>query len=195
MSVENEPNSEPEAFDAEVQHADVIALVRYHVTPEDIARTTAEYGALTADTTAGYEQVRKAIAYCRTTRVEIEARRKKLKASSLEFGRRVDKAAKDLVGLIEPIEGDLQAKKDAVDAEKDRLKREAAEAERRALEEKIRLEREAEEARITAEREAREAAARVEREAEEKRLAEERARLEAQAAELAEQNRQQEEAA
>lgn len=190
-----ENQNDNDAFEAEVQDAKVIALVRYHVTPEDIAKTTAEYGALSADTTPGYELVRKAIAYCRTTRVQIEKRRKQLKASFLEGGRRVDSGARSLVELIEPIENALQAKKDAADEEKDRIKREAAEAERRALEEKIRLEREAEEARHTAEREAREAAARAEREAEERRLAEERARLEAQAAELAELKRQQEESA
>jgi chromosome segregation ATPase len=161
------------------QHAEVIALVRYHVTPADIAKTTAEYGALSADTPAGYEEVRKAIGYCRTTRVAVEARRKQLKASSLEFGRRVDKAAKDLVALIEPIEASLQAKKDAVDAEKERVKREAAEAERRAAEEKVRLEREAEEARL-----------RAEREVEEARIAEQRAQLEREQAALAEQKRQ-----
>lgn len=191
-------NAEPEteAFDAEVQQQDAsLALVRYDVTPEDIARTTAEYGALSADTTAGYEQVRKAIAYCRTTRVEIEAKRKQLKAASLEYGKRVDRAAKDLVELIDPIESALQAKKDAVDAEKERLKREAAEAEKAALEAAIRAEREAEEARLKAERDAEEARLRAAREVEEKRLAEERARLEAQAAELAELKRQQEEAA
>ena len=70
--------SNNDASDPEVHHAEVIALVRYHITAEDISKTTAAYGALAADTPAGYEQVRKAIAYCRTTRVSIESKRKAL---------------------------------------------------------------------------------------------------------------------
>jgi chromosome segregation ATPase len=191
-----EHQNENDVFDAEVQpKAEVIALVRYTVTPEDIVKTTAEYAALSADTTPGYEAVRRAIAYCRTTCVDIENQRKAKKAGALDYGRKVDAGAKALVALIDPIRDELQAKKDKVDQEKERVKREAEAAEKAALEAKIRAEREAEEARLTAEREAKEAAARAEREAEEARLAQQRALLEAQAAELAEQKRQQEEAA
>lgn len=191
-------NDDRDAFEPEVQpRAEVIALVRYTITPEDIAKTTADYAALSADTPAGYEQVRKAIGYCRTTRVEVETQRKAKKAGALEFGRKVDAGAKALVALIDPIETELQRKKDTVDAERERIKREAAEAERAAIEAKVRAEREAEEARIKAERDAEEARLRAEREAEEQRLtaqraemAAERQKLEAERAALERQQRE-----
>lgn len=168
MNIDDETIREPEpdnrtAHDAEVQHASVTPLVRYHVTKTDIENTRSVYAALSADTTEGYESVRKAIAFCRSTRVQVEKRRKELKADSLEWGRRVDSGAKELTAIIESIEAPLQAKKDAVDAEKERAKREADEARQREAE----------------------AAAAAEREAEQAELREEQARLDAERAEIA----------
>lgn len=162
----------------EVQHASVTPLVRYHVTKADIENTRSVYAALSCETTEGYESVRKAIAFCRTTRTKVEQRRKELKADSLEWGRKVDGSAKELTALIESIEKPLQAKKDAVDAEKDRVKREAEEAAKREAEAAERAARDAEEARVKAER----AALDAEREA----LAAQRAELERAQSELKE---------
>lgn len=164
--------------------ASITQLVRYPVTREEIETKRAEFAAITFDTTGGYEQGRKAIAHCRNTRVAIEERRKELKRPFLAGSRRIDSVAKDLTSLIEGMEEPLQLKKDAVDAEKERVKREAEEAERRVLEEKVRQEREEEEARL-----------RAQREAEEQRLADERAAIEAERAKLEEQKRRDEEAA
>lgn len=175
--------------------ATVVPLVKYEVTLDDIRAMSAKYEGLTCETSEGYEETRKAIALFRTTRTGIEKRRVALKANALEYGRAVDRIAKELTFAIEPTEELLRARKQAVDDERERVKREKAEAEQRALEEKIRQEREAEEARLRAEREAEAARLKAEREAEEKRLAEERAALAAERARLAEETRRAEEAA
>jgi DNA repair exonuclease SbcCD ATPase subunit len=141
--------------------------IRYPVSREEIETKRAALEALSADTRDGYEKVRLAIAECRGLRVAVKQRHKDLKRDPIDYGRAIDKAASDLIELIASLEDPLQAKKDAADAEKERLKKEVAERERRELEEKLRAEREAEEARLKAERDA-----------EEQRLAAERAKLE-----------------
>lgn len=161
----------------ESQQTDAKLVTRYGVTPEQIEAKKKTYAALTCDTREGYEQVRLAIAECRTTRVQVEAKRKELKAGALEYGRRVDAVAKQLTGLVEEIETPLQEKKDAVDQAKARAKAEKEAQEKAALEAQLRAEREAEEARLKAEREAEEARLAAQREAqriEAERLAAER---------------------
>ncbi len=150
------------------------SLVQHFVAAATIEAKRAEYAALSADSPAGYESVRVAIAHCRTTRVGIEKKRKELKADSLKYGRQVDRVAWELTSLIEDLEAPLKAKKAVIDDEKTRAKLEAEAARKRAIEETIRAEREAEEARQREEREAEEARLRAEREAEEERLREER---------------------
>ena len=143
--------------------------VVYPITDADITARFAGYADLTADSPQGYKAVQAAIGELRSARVEVEKRRKDLKAESLEYGRRVDEVAKYLTGLIEAIEHPLKAKKAAVDEEKARIKAEKEAAERAAIEAKIRAEQEAETARLKAEAE---------------RLAQERAALEAERAAL-----------
>lgn len=164
--------------------SDFRSLVTYDVTAEMIEAKKSAYAALEASTPKGYEEVRKARADCRTTRVAIEDRRKELKKVPLEMGKYIDSQAKELTALIESIEEPLALKLKAVDDEKDRIKREKEAAEKAALEAKIRAEREAEEARLKSIRDE-----------EEKRLEEERHRLAEEAARLAEVKRQQDEAA
>ncbi len=147
-------------------------IVSFHVTEDAVRVELAKFKELSAETPEGYEEVRSAIAYCRTTRGAIETRRVELKADALAFGRRVDATAKQLTALLEEVEAPLKVKKQAIDDEKARVKREREEAERAAFEAQIRVEREAEEARLKAEREADEARLKVEREAEELRLRE-----------------------
>lgn len=159
-------------------HAIIATPINYPTTLAEIEAKREQYAAITCDTPAEYETCRLAIADCRTTRVAIEERRKELKADSLEYGRRVDSMAKELTALVESLEEPLKAKKLVVDTERDRVKREAEEAEVRAIEEKVRADREAEEARLRAEREAEEARLAVERE----RLAEEQRKLDAERA-------------
>ena len=127
--------------------------VVYPITDADIAARFAGYADLTADTPQGYKAVQAAISELRSARVDVEKRRKDLKAESLEYGRRVDEVAKYLTGLIEAIEHPLKAKKAAVDEEKARVKAEKEAAERAAVEAQIRAEQEAEAARLKAEAE------------------------------------------
>ena len=149
-------------------------LVSYGVSPVEIAETKARYAALSADTPAGYEEVRLAIAHVRDARVSIEKRRVELKADALAFGRLVDSEAKRITELFLEIEEPLKAKKKVVDDEKERIRAEAAAEKQRALE-----------AEIAAKRAIQEAQERAEREAEAKRMAEERAALEAERQRLA----------
>lgn len=149
-------------------------LVTYGVSPIEIAETKARYAALSADTPAGYEEVRLAIAHVRDARVSIEKRRVELKADALAFGRLVDSEAKRITELFLEIEEPLKAKKKAVDDEKERIRAEAAAEKQRALE-----------AEIAAKRAIQEAQERAEREAEAQRMAEERAALEAERKRLA----------
>jgi NADH dehydrogenase [ubiquinone] 1 alpha subcomplex assembly factor 7 len=203
----------------ESQQTDAKLVTRYGVTPEQIEAKKKTYAALTCDTREGYEQVRLAIAECRTTRVQVEAKRKELKAGALEYGRRVDAVAKQLTGLVEEIETPLQEKKDAVDQAKARAKAEKEAQEKAALEAQLKAEREAEEARLKAEREAEAARLAAQREAQrieaeklaaerrafeeeqarakaaaEKAAAESRAKAEEEARKLAEERRKLEEA-
>jgi hypothetical protein len=158
-----------------------LAVITYPTTEEKIAEARDKYAGLTADTPANYKRVVEAIAVLRGTRTAVEKRRVALKADALDFGRRVDAAAKHLTALVIAIEEPLQDKKKAADDEEARLKREAEKAELVALEAKLRAEREAEEARLKAQRE--------QQAAEQKRLDDERKALEdqkrAQAAEAA----------
>jgi len=142
-------------------------IVRYQFTLEELRDKLSAMERPDAMTTpSAYRQGVTVIARCRNWRVQVEARRKQLKASSLDWGRRVDAAAKELVAAIESVELPVKQMKAEADTKKERVKREKEEAARAAREEQIRKAREAEEARL-----------RAVREAEERRLAAERAEL------------------
>jgi hypothetical protein len=161
-----------------------VALVQYDPTDAAIAEMKQRLKADLFDcsTTSGYEGCRKAIAEVRAIRVNVEKHRKFLKEESLEYGRKVDSEAKRITAELESIEEPLKAKKQAIDDEKERVKREAeekrlaaikAEQDRVAAEAEAKRQAEiaAENARMAAEREA----LRVEQE----KLAVERAKVEA----------------
>src|SRR3954464_5397436 len=92
--------------------------ISFGVSTAEIDAVRERYAALEATTSAGYEEVRQAIAVVRTTRVNIEKRRVELKAEALAYGRQVDNEAKRWSTLVESIEAPLVAKKQAVDDEK-----------------------------------------------------------------------------
>lgn len=151
-------------------------MIVYSVTDQGLALLKEELTGL--DAAQDYEACRKGIATCRQLRVEVEKKRKELKADALEYGRKVDGEAKRITAALEAIEQPLQLSKDAVDNEKLRIKREKEEAEKAKIEAELKAKRDAEEAKLKAEREA-EAA----------RLAEERKRLEAEQRALVEARR------
>lgn len=170
----------------------------YDIDEVALASARERYAALSATTTEGYEEVRIARGEMRSMRTAIEARRKDLKAESLEYGRNVDAVAKELTKIVESIEEPLKAKMDAADKERERKRREKVEAELVAREAELKAEREAEEGRLKAAREAEEQRLRAEtermakdlaafeaRQAEaDKKRAEEQAAIDAQRAEL-----------
>src|SRR6266404_4187604 len=155
-----------------------LRAIVFEVTEADIAGARERCAAMTCTTAEGYEETRIAIGKLRGTRTAVEKRRVELKAEALDFGRRVDAAAKHLTALIENIEGPLREKRDVADAEKARLKREAEMAELLARDAELKAARDAEEARIKAEQEAAAAT-----------LAAETARLDAERAAFAEAQR------
>lgn len=172
--------------------------ITYAVTIADLVYVREQYAGLVFDTPTGYEEGRVAIGKLRSTRTAIEARRKELKAGAIEYGRKVDAAAKRLTEAIEDIEEPLRAKRDEADRLKAEEKRQREMAELLARDAELKAAREADEARIKAEQEAestRLAAERAafdearekanaERAAIEASQAEERARLDAERAEL-----------
>lgn len=147
---------------------DSAPLVKYSVTDAAIAELRERFTGLTCNTPQEYEAVRLAISEVRELRVSVEKRRVELKADALEFGRKVDAEAKRITGALASIEDPLKEQKQAVDAEKERVKQAAIEARRLELEAQLRADREAEEAKLKAVRDAEEA-----------RLAEQRAAIEA----------------
>lgn len=145
-------DGETAATQMQLASSKIVHPVVYPVTEGEIAEARARYAAIAFDTSDGYEEGRKAIAHLRGVRTAIEKRRVELKADALDFGRRVDKAAKDLTALIEGVEAPLKERKAAVDDAAERARRAAEDAARVEAEAKAKAEREAEEARIAEEK-------------------------------------------
>lgn len=117
-----------------------IEPISYPVIAERIGELAAEYMPLRInglDDAKGLKVVHEARMVVKNLRVNVEKRRKELKASALEYGRQVDSAAKSLTDLLEPIESHLEAEEDAVTKEKERIKREAEEAKRLKLQKRL----------------------------------------------------------
>ena len=99
------------------------ALKEYSVTDAVIAKYKQEYMALTVkgiDDKNGYDICHTARMEIKGKRVEVEKTRKKLKEDSLEYGRAVDKEAKRITALLEPIEEHLTAQEKIIDDELER---------------------------------------------------------------------------
>lgn len=95
--------------------------VTYPITEADIQARFGRYVGLTAETPQQYKVVQAALSDLRSARTEIEKRRKELKADSLEYGKKVDAAAKFLTAQIEAIEAPLKASKAAADRKKEAI--------------------------------------------------------------------------
>lgn len=173
------------------------ALKEYNIPDTAIAKYRQDFMVLSVkgvDDKDGYDLCHSARMEVKGKRVEVEKTRKKLKEDALEYGRAVDKEAKRITALLEPIENYLLSQEKIVDDEKERIKKaeenariEAENAAKKAEEErleKIRQEQEAERKRLEAiaeEQRQKEAAIRAEQEAIEKekqRIANEQIRQE-----------------
>jgi chromosome segregation ATPase len=173
------------------------ALQEYNITDAAIAQYKQDFMVLSVkgiDDRDGYDLCHSARMEVKGKRVEVEKTRKKLKEDALEYGRVVDKEAKRITSLLEPIENYLLSQEKIIDDEKERIKKaeelariEAENAAKRAEEErleKIRQEQEIERKRLDAiaeEQRQKEAAIKAEQEAIEKekqRIANEKRRQE-----------------
>lgn len=115
-------------------------LIAFNQRAEEIASLAEQYLPLKIhglEDRKGYELVHAARMNLVKFRTAIEAKRKELKADSLEYGRQVDAAAKVMTAQIAPIEAHLEAEESVVIAERDRVKREAELAKAAALQKRM----------------------------------------------------------
>ena len=108
---------------AEVKVGGVAALSAV-VSNEVLAKMREDFAHLTADTSEGYEEVRKAIRVCVKARTGIDAARKSLNEEALKWQRTVNAEAKRITSEVEAIEEPLVKMKEAVDAEAYRKRKE-----------------------------------------------------------------------
>ena len=102
-------------------------IVKYNITDAAISTMESEYLPLTiagVSDTVGLATVHAARMEVKNTRVEVEKRRKELKADAIAWGKAVDTEANRIKAKLQPIEDHLKAEEDRVKAEKDRIKRE-----------------------------------------------------------------------
>ena len=114
------------------------SLVRFDVAEEAIAELHQQYMPMTIaglNDRKGLVAVHDARMHVKGLRVQVEKKRKELKADALEYGRIVDREAKRITALLAPIEEHLQSQEQAVLDEKALLKRE--EEARKAASQKI----------------------------------------------------------
>jgi septal ring factor EnvC (AmiA/AmiB activator) len=102
-------------------------VIQYPVADNVIAELSQKYMPLRingVDDKAGFQAADTARKKVKKLRGDVEKTRKELKADALEYGRKVDKEAKRLKDLLEPIEKHLTQQVDAIKDEKIRLERE-----------------------------------------------------------------------
>lgn len=99
-------------------------IIDYNVTDAAIEAMRQEYGGMLITDTKSYRAVVKAIGEVRSKRLAVEETRKELKKDALEWGRAVDAEAKRIKGMLEPLEKQLKATKQAEDDRKDAIKAE-----------------------------------------------------------------------
>ena len=115
------------------------AIAKYSDLVSDamLAEYREKFTGLSADTKEGYEEVRKAIAVCRTTRTGVDKKRKELTEEAREWVDVANSEAKRLIAALEAIEEPLKAKKQAVDDERERVKAEAEAARARKINDRL----------------------------------------------------------
>lgn len=119
---------------AQLQEHDNSPLITYSITDAKLAELRQKYAEVPdATTPEGYALVKAGLSELVPLRTGVDKKRKELKAESLEWGRKVDAEAKRITEVLEAIETPLRSAKEAVDAEAERVKQEAAQAAARAL--------------------------------------------------------------
>ena len=115
------------------------AIAKYSnlVSDKKLAEYREKFSGLSAETREGYEEVRKAIAVCRTTRTGVDKKRKELTEEAREWIEIANAEAKRLIVALEAIEEPLKAKKQAVDDERERVKAAAEAARARKINDRL----------------------------------------------------------
>ncbi len=115
-------------------------IVEYNVTDAAIAEMKSLYmglKVLSLDDDEGFKAVHSARMIVKGKRIEVEKRRKELKADALEWGKKVDVRAKQIFSLLEPIENHLISEEEKITKEKERLKSEEEAKNRAKIEARI----------------------------------------------------------
>jgi len=170
-------------------------LKKFNITDAEISKASNECMKLavtSVDDITNYNIVRQARIGIKSKRIEVEKKRRELKADSLAYSRAVDAEAKRIFALLAPIEDYLVSQENIVEDEKkrikeakERLEREEAERAEREERERIETQQRVEHERLEKQRIEQEAKEKELKEkqdkidAENRRIAEERARAEA----------------
>ena len=115
-------------------------LVKFNLADAGIAKLKEEFGGLVIsgpDDKVGYKAVKDAWGLVRSKRTGLEKKGKELRADYQVITKAIGKEEDRLIDLITPLEEDLYKKWKAIDDEKERLKREAEEAEQKRLMDRI----------------------------------------------------------
>lgn len=124
-----------------MENQELNTLVKYDISEaaiEELRRRCLPLKVENFEDKEGYRQCIDARREVKTLRVNIEKRRKELKADSLAFGRLVDSKAKELSQPLLEIEAHLQTQQNVVDDEVKRRKEEEERKEREKLETRFR---------------------------------------------------------
>lgn len=117
-------------FKARCSVSQIVQVVPMPVSDEKIGELKAAFSELSAETSDGYKEVKKAIQVCVKTRTAIDGKRQELNEEALRWQRTVNTEAKRLTALVEAIEDPLRKKKQAVDDEAAKRKQELEEKQR-----------------------------------------------------------------
>lgn len=109
-----------------------IVALSFETVKAEVSKLATKYADITAiSNKAGRDQAHAAAMTLKNRRVEIQRRAKEVREDAVAFQKAVIAKGDELAALIEPEEQRLLALRDAWDAEQERIKREAAEAEQR----------------------------------------------------------------
>lgn len=109
-----------------------IVALSFETVKAEVSKLATQYADITAiSNKAGRDQAHAAAMTLKNRRVEIQRRAKEVREDAVAFQKAVIAKGDELAALIEPEEQRLLALRDAWDAEQERIKREAAEAEQR----------------------------------------------------------------
>jgi hypothetical protein len=115
-------------------------VVNYDITEAAISEMREEYMALTVkgpDDKEGYKLCKQARINVKNKRIDVEKKRKELKADALAYGRMVDSKAKEITEKLKSVENYLQSQQNIVDDEIERQRQEKIKAREKMINERV----------------------------------------------------------